>query len=155
MAAKLLFFKNINKRMNFPHVGRWLGTWNRARFEHTSRLPQRGNTEPLRRAAVWQRSGATLRCTGRCSASPRYQQHFRTRKRLGAAFAPGSGPEVPAPRHFRGRQFECMYTAAQSSWSLRINPRIRGSNDDHGQQMLTLESPSGRGALFGAFCAGP
>ena len=36
-----------------------------------------------------------------------------------------------------------------------IIPRILGSNDDHGQQMLTLESPSGRGALFGAFCAGP
>ena len=81
--------------------------------------------------------------------------HFRIRMRHGAAFAPGSGPEVPAPRHFRGRQFECMYTAAQSSWSLRIIPRILGSNDDHGQQMLTLESPSGRGALFGAFCAGP
>ena len=47
---------------------------NRARFEHMSRLPQRSNTEPLRRAAAWQRSGATLRCTGRCSASPRYQQ---------------------------------------------------------------------------------
>ena len=52
----------------------------------------------------------------------------------GAAFSPGSGPEVPAPRHFRGRQFECMYTAAQSSWSLRIIPRILGSNDDHGQK---------------------
>ena len=36
-----------------------------------------------------------------------------------------------------------------------IIPRILGINDDHGQQMLTLESPSGRGALFGAFCAGP
>ena len=33
-----------------------------------------------------------------------------------------------------------------------IIPRILGINDDHGQQMLTLESPSGRGALFGAFC---
>ena len=35
------------------------------------------------------------------------------------------------------------------------NNALLGSNDDYGQQMLTLESPSGRGALFGAFCAGP
>jgi len=74
---------------------------NRARFEHMSRLPQRSNTEPLRPAAAWQRSGATLRCTGRCSASPRYQQPLEAGRRY---LHRGTSGDVSANVHRRPRK---------------------------------------------------